>query len=151
MMDDHLLCCWPVCTGASDSKQLWGNIGSGSPQPGLSSSRVRFLFNITWTKNPHIPYYFKDFLGACCGVCVYSSLINFFFFFNQHAYTLLISCLCIYVVWWFCGKLIMGFVMFGNIAVYLKAIFVNTLLPRLCKNCQAICWKKNILHGYTVS
>ncbi|XP_069691710.1 nuclear receptor coactivator 2-like isoform X3 [Periplaneta americana] len=26
-------------SGASDSKQLWGNIGSGSPQPGLSSSR----------------------------------------------------------------------------------------------------------------
>jgi len=42
MMVDHLLCCWPVCTGASDSKQVWANIGSGSPQPGLSSSRVRF-------------------------------------------------------------------------------------------------------------
>lgn len=26
-------------SGASDSKQVWANIGSGSPQPGLSSSR----------------------------------------------------------------------------------------------------------------
>ena len=93
MMDDHLLCCWPVCTGASDSKQVWANIGSGSPQPGLSS-RVRFLFNFTWKQKALIPYYCNSLLGACCGDSVYSSLASFLFLFNQHVDALHISLLC---------------------------------------------------------
>lgn len=94
MMVDHLLCCWPVCTGASDSKQVWANIGSGSPQPGLSSSRVRFLFNFTWKQKALIPYYCNNLLGACCGDSVYSSLASFLFLCNQHVDALHISLLC---------------------------------------------------------
>lgn len=94
MMVDHLLCCWPVCTGASDSKQVWANIGSGSPQPGLSSSRVRFLFILTWKQKALIPYYYNNPLGACCGDSVYSSLASFLFLYNQHVDALHISLLC---------------------------------------------------------